>query len=321
MTDMSTTLATPARSTSTVRSKVRPSRLADGLPRLAFRAYFALFITYLLLPLLILAAATFNASSFPTIVPWLGTTDKWIAALFRDGEMLSALGSSAVIAAGVIAISLPVGTAAALVLTSLHGRARNILYALMVSPLLTPGVVIGIATLLFWRKVGIGGGVALSILAQSSFIISFVMLMVAARLQRFDRTMEEAALGLGASRIYVFRRILMPFLRPALLGACFIAFLQSFENYNTTLFVRGTETPLTIFIASKVRAGLTPVVNALGLVMMIATLAGAIAWEVVRRRKTIVAARQSSGAASRGAAARKAVATREQNARTTVNQT
>ncbi|NRP20182.1 Inner membrane ABC transporter permease protein YdcV [Ensifer adhaerens] len=289
MTNVSTPASNPVRPVSAGRLKTRASRVLDRLPRLAFRLYFAFFLTYLLLPLLILAAATFNRSSFPTIVPWLGTTDMWIAALFRDAEMLKALGSSAVIAAGVIAISLPVGTAAALVLTSLHGRARNILYALMVSPLLTPGVVIGIATLLFWRKVGIGGGVALSILAQSSFIISFVMLMVAARLQRFDRTMEDAALGLGASRIYVFRRILLPFLRPALVGACFIAFLQSFENYNTTLFVRGTETPLTIFIASKVRAGLTPVVNALGLVMMITTLAGAIAWEVIRRRKRIAA--------------------------------
>lgn len=290
MTNVSTPASNPGRPVSAGRLKTRASRVLDRLPRLAFRLYFAFFLTYLLLPLLILAAATFNRSSFPTIVPWLGTTDMWIAALFRDAEMLKALGSSAVIAAGVIAISLPVGTAAALVLTSLHGRARNILYALMVSPLLTPGVVIGIATLLFWRKVGISGGVALSILAQSSFIISFVMLMVAARLQRFDRTMEDAALGLGASRVYVFRRILLPFLRPALVGACFIAFLQSFENYNTTLFVRGTETPLTIFIASKVRAGLTPVVNALGLVMMIATLAGAIAWEVIRRRKRIAAA-------------------------------
>lgn len=290
MTDTSTATANSHKAVAPLRQLPSARRLLDGLPRLAFRFYFVLFLTYLLLPLLILAAATFNKSSFPTIVPWLGTTDMWVAALFRDGEMLRALGSSAVIAAGVIAISLPVGTAAALVLTSLHGRARNILYALMVSPLLTPGVVIGIATLLFWRKAGIGGGVALSILAQSSFIISFVMLMVAARLQRFDRTMEDAALGLGASRIYVFRRILLPFLRPALVGACFIAFLQSFENYNTTLFVRGTETPLTIFIASKVRAGLTPVVNALGLVMMIVTLVGAIGWEVVRRRKRLTTA-------------------------------
>ncbi|WP_244487540.1 MULTISPECIES: ABC transporter permease [unclassified Aureimonas] len=262
------------------------SRLGRGMPRLAFRLYAATFFTYLLLPLGILAAATFNASSFPTISPWLGTTTKWLEALFTDAEMGRALLSSLMIAAGVIAISLPVGTAAALVLTSLNGRARSFLYALMVSPLLTPGVVIGISTLLFWRRIGVGGGLALSILAQSSFIISFVMLMVAARLQRFDRTMEDAALGLGASRLLVFRRILLPYLRPSLWAAAGIAFLQSFENYNTTLFVRGVETPLTIFVASKVRAGLTPAVNALGLVMMVLAVAGAVAVEIARRRRS-----------------------------------
>lgn len=260
-------------------------RLSDRLPRMGFALYMLLFFTYLMLPLGILAAATFNSSSFPTITPWLGTTLQWIDAMFKDTQMWAALGKSLLIAAGVIAISLPVGTAAALILTSLHGRSRNFLYALMVSPMLTPGVVIGIATLLFWRKTGISGGLFLTILAQSSFIISFVMLMIAARLQRFDRTMEDAALSLGASRAYVFRRILLPYLRPSLLAASCIAFLQSFENYNTTLFVRGTETPLTIFIAAKVRAGLTPAVNALGLTMMILTIGGAIVWEISRRRK------------------------------------
>lgn len=261
------------------------ARLKDALPRAAFGLYAAAFFAYLLLPLAILAAATFNTSSFPTVSPWLGTTLKWVEALFADAEMGRALVSSLLIAAGVIAISLPIGTAAALVLTSLHGRARSFLYALMVSPLLTPGVVIGISTLLFWRRIGVGGGLFLSILAQSSFIISFVMLMVAARLQRFDRTMEDAALGLGASRLLVFRRILLPYLRPSLWAAAGIAFLQSFENYNTTLFVRGIETPLTIFIASKVRAGLTPTVNALGLVMMILAIGGAVTVEIVRRRR------------------------------------
>lgn len=139
MTDIPAVTAHSDELASARRHQIFAIRLADVLPRLAFRFYFA-------------------------IVPWLGTTDMWIAALFRDGEILTALFSSAVIAAGVIAISLPVGTAAALLLTSLHGHARGFFYA-MVSPLLTPGVVIGIATLLFWRVVGIGGGVVLSILA------------------------------------------------------------------------------------------------------------------------------------------------------------
>src|SRR5690606_16975170 len=165
-------------------------------------------------------------------------------------------------------------------------------YAVMVSPLLTPGVVIGIATLVLWRQLGVGGGVFLIVIAQATFIICYVMLMITARLQRFDRTQEEAALGLGASKVMVFRRVLLPFLKPALIAACFLAILQSVENYNTTLFVRGFDTPLTVFIATKVRTGLTPAVNALALVMIAITVIGAIAYEIARRRQAKAAAQR-----------------------------
>lgn len=259
--------------------------LASVLPKVIFAIYMVLFFAYLFLPLLVMAAATFNTSKFPTVTPWLGTTLDWFSALWADRAMWQALRLSILISLGVIAISLPVGTAAALFLNSLQDRSRSLFYAVMVSPLLTPGVAIGIATLVLWRQVGVGGGTALIILAQSSFISAYVMLMVAARMQRFDRTLEDAAVDLGASRIVVFRRILLPYLKPSLLAATCIAFLQSFENYNTTLFVRGTETPLTVYIATKVRTGLTPAVNALGLVLIAATILAAVAYELARRRQ------------------------------------
>src|SRR5690606_30741436 len=100
-----------------------------------------------------------------------------------------------------------------------------------------------------------------------------------------DRTQEEAALGLGASKAMVFRRVLLPFLRPAILASAGLAALQSIENYNTTLFVRGFETPLTVFIATKVRTGLTPAVNALALILIAAAVLGAVAYELARRRR------------------------------------
>jgi spermidine/putrescine transport system permease protein len=258
--------------------------LADRVFRAMFALYLAAFAVYLLAPLAIMAAAAFNTSRFPTVIPWQGTTLEWFRAMWADGAMWRALWTTLVVAVAVVAVSVPVGTAAALVLTSLHARARGFAYALMVSPLLMPGVVIGISTLVLWRQLGVGGGVFLIVIAQSSFIICYVMLMVTARLQRFDRMQEEAALGLGASRFMVFRRVLLPFLRPALLASSGLAALQSVENYNTTLFVRGFDTPLTVFIATKVRTGLTPAVNALALVLIAAAILGAVAWEIARRR-------------------------------------
>ncbi|WP_404862448.1 ABC transporter permease [Georhizobium sp. MAB10] len=260
-------------------------RASDVIRNALFALYFVAFFAYLFLPLGIMGAATFNESRFPTVTPWQGTTLQWFNELWADAAMWQSLWTSVVIAFFVVLVSLPIGTAAALVLTSLHQKARGPLYAVMVSPLLTPGVVIGIATLVLWRQLGVGGGVFLIVVAQSSYIICYVMLMIAARLQRFDRTQEEAALGLGASKFMVFRRVLLPFLKPALIAAAFLAVLQSIENYNTTLFVRGFDTPLTVYIATKVRTGLTPAVNALALIMITASILGAIAYEVLRRRE------------------------------------
>lgn len=257
---------------------------ADRIFRGLFVLYLLVFVVYLFAPLAVMAAAAFNESRFPTVIPWQGTTLDWFSAMWADAAMWRSLWTSAIVAVLVVLVALPVGTAAALVLTTLHARARSVAYAVMVSPLLTPGVVIGISTLILWRQVGVGGGIALIVVAQTTFIICYVMLMVMARLQRFDRTQEEAALGLGASRLMVFRRVLLPFLRPALLASGGLAILQSVENYNTTLFVRGFETPLTVFIATKVRTGLTPAVNALALVVIAATVIGAVAWEIARRR-------------------------------------
>ncbi|WP_127142651.1 ABC transporter permease [Pelagibacterium montanilacus] len=250
-----------------------------------YALYFVAFFLYLFAPLAIMGAAAFNESRFPTVVPWQGTTLTWFQELSRDTAMWQALWTSILIAVCVVLVVVPVGTAAALVLTSLHARARGVAYAVMVSPLLTPGVVIGIATLILWRQVGVGGGLFLIVVAQSSYIACYVMLMVVARLQRFDRTQEEAALSLGASRVMVFRRVLLPFLAPTLIAAGFLAVLQSIENYNTTLFVRGFDTPLTVYIATKVRTGLTPAVNALALIMIAVTILGAVVYEVLRRRE------------------------------------
>jgi spermidine/putrescine transport system permease protein len=259
---------------------------ADRLASLVMGIYVAAFLAYLFLPLAVMSAATFNTSRFPTVTPWLGFTTDWFGVLFRDAQLWRALWTSLGVAAGVVALSVPIGLSAALLLWRLRGRARSVLYAVMVSPLLTPGVIIGISTLVFWdRWLDVKGGIFLTVIAQSSFIAAYAMLMVSARLERFDTGLEEAALDLGATHLQVFRRITLPYLMPAILSAAFLAFLQSFENYNTTIFVRGLDTTLTVYIASKVRTGLTPAINALSVIMIALTVLGALGYEILRRRR------------------------------------
>jgi spermidine/putrescine transport system permease protein len=248
--------------------------------------YLFVFFAYLFLPLVFMVAAAFNDSRFPTMLPWQGFTLDWFwgfdnrgraIGLFQDARMGQAIWNSILIGMGVIVISLPVGLAGALYLQTVRSRAKPLIYGIMVSPILTPGVILGISTLVFWRySFGVGGGLLLAMIAQSTFIAAYCMLLFMARLERFDRTQEEAALDLGASQTLVLRRILLPYLMPAILSAAFIAFLQSFENYNTTLFVIGTQDTLTLNIASRVRLGLTPAVNAIGVIMIALTIVGAV---------------------------------------------
>lgn len=246
-------------------------------------AYVIFFLCYMLLPLAIMAAAAFNKHSIPTVMPWKGATLEWFSILFNDGILWKAVVNSFIIGAGVICLSIPIGLAGALFLMQLSSKARSLFYAVMVSPILTPGVIIGISTLVFWNTFGVSGGIFLTIIGQTTFISSFCMLLFMARLQRFDKSLEEAALDLGASQHQVFFRVVLPFLRPTIITAVGIAFLQSFENYNTTLFVIGAQSTMTIRIAGMVRLGLTPEVNALALIFIGLTVTAAIAYELKRR--------------------------------------
>jgi spermidine/putrescine transport system permease protein len=111
------------------------------------------------------------------------------------------------------------------------------------------------------------------------------MLVFLARLQRFDRTQEEAALDLGATHVQVFWKVLIPFMRPAIFSAMGLAFLTSFENYNTTVFTIQAESTLTTVLAGKVRMGTQPDLAALAVLIIAVTLVGAVAIEVAQRRE------------------------------------
>ena len=250
-----------------------------------FHLYIFIFLLYMLLPLAVMGGAALNDSRFPSVYPWVGFTDRWFIELFQDARMWEAFRNTILVAIAVVAISVPIGTAAAILINSLAGKTRTVLYALMVAPILTPGAVIGISTLLFWNKFGVSAGLHLSALGQASYISAFVMLMVLARLQSFDRGLEEAALDLGANYNQVVRRILLPHLYPALGAGAAIAFFQSIENFNTTLFTRGTYDTLTVYVFSKVRSGITPTINALALILIVFTLVIMLYFEFARRRK------------------------------------
>ena len=205
------------------------------LARYLLNGYLILFFGYLFLPLVLMVVAAFNTPAIPTVLPWRQFTLHWFTVLFDDAMIWDSVVNSLVIGAGVVVLAIPIGLSAALLLTRLQSRSQPFLYALLVSPILTPGVILGISTLIFWNQMGLQGGLLLTVIGQTTFIASFSMLIFMAQLQRLDPALEEAALDLGASHIQTYTRIIFPYLKATFVAAAFISFLQSFENYNTCL--------------------------------------------------------------------------------------
>ncbi len=266
---------------------------SDLLTRIVVPLYLVLFFTFLLGPLVVMGVSAFNTPAYPQVWPIEGVTLRWFGELLTDREMIEGLQTSLIIGIAVVCLSVPMGLAGAIVMTQLFASARSFYYFIVVAPILTPGIVIGIETVVFWRDFsGLTGlrsliynGKILTILAQSSFVSSYCMLIIMARLQRFDRAQEEAALDLGASYPQVFRDILLPFLRPAILSSAMLAFLTSFENYTATTFAILADKTMTTVLAGRVRMGSSPEISALATIIVILTIVGALTFEAIKRKQ------------------------------------
>ena len=262
--------------------------------------YFLLFFGYLLGPLVIMSVTAFNSTGFPKVAPWECLTFEWFNVLYNDARIMNGIKNSLIIGIGTVILSIALGLAASLVLTQIWPKLRATYYTIIIAPILVPGVVLGISTLVFWDRINVmlgwsnesilHNGIFLTIIGQSTFIASYCMLVFVARLQRYDPGLTEAALDLGATHEQAFRKILLPFMRPAIASAAVLAFLASFENYNTTTFVFGKYPTLTIELAQKVRYGINPSISALAFIIVVLTILAALGNEVYQRRQKLAAA-------------------------------
>ncbi len=266
-------------------------------------AYTWAFLAFMFAPLLLMIATSFNDVSPPTITDWRGLTGKWYAffwmptdelradpvlrALDRD-RFTSCFGNSLRVSAFVVPLSLLLGLAGAVLLTRWRSRANGVLWWVLLSPMLAPGVVLGLSALVFWGRLGINAGLFTIIMAQTTFVAGYPMLILMARLQRQPVELEEAALDLGASPWKVFIRITLPFLAPALATAAVIAFMASMENYNTTMFAKGGSCTFATEIGAMARNpnGHPPVINAVGTIIIVMTVAAAVAHAFLSKRTT-----------------------------------
>ncbi|MGD1926277.1 MAG: ABC transporter permease [Paracoccaceae bacterium] len=256
---------------------------------LGYRLYILAFFIFLAAPLVAAGSFAFNDSLFPSL-PWRGFTLDWFfndtepkLGMFHDRRLLRGLYYSAIIGVMVSSLSVFVGTCNAFLFIRGNFPGKNFFYLLMVLPLVIPGVILGISILVMASNIANGledtydieleflrPGILLVVFGQFSFVTTITSLVITARLKKFDYAMEEAALNLGASRLQVLRTITLPFLRPAMIAAWIVAFLVSFENFNTTLFLVGSESPLTITMFDRMaKVGSTPVLNAVSFFLIV----------------------------------------------------
>lgn len=277
--------------------------------RWLYRVYVGLFYVYLIAPLVASAVFAFNSSLFATL-PWKGFTLTWFVGksfptvgMFNDPRLMAGLKTSFYVGFIVAVVSVVLGTCNAFLFERHDFRGKAFLYGVLIIPLVIPGVIIGISLLVVSNMIGNGvqnsvglhlsflrPGLTMVCLGQISFITTITSLVVAARLRKFDPTLEEAALNLGARKLRVLATITLPYLAPSMLAAGILAFLMSFENFNTTVMLVGSRSPLTVVMYNEMmKLGSTPALNAVSCLLIVGS--GLLALI------SVVAQRDRSGAA------------------------
>lgn len=247
----------------------------------------ALVLGFFYAPIVVLVVNSFNASRFGG--EWKGFTWSWYEKLWAADDIWAALWTSLQIAVLAALASMALGTLAALALHKFRSRLQRAHQTLLTVPLVMPDILMGISLLLFFVAVGVETGFFTLWVAHVTFCLSFVTMVVLARLQDFDQTLLDAARDLGASPWQATRRVLLPLLAPGILAGGLLAFTLSIDDYVITFFVQGAGTttlPLRIYSMMKVSRNM-PVINALSTVMLVVTFAAvSLSFWLTRRGRT-----------------------------------
>jgi spermidine/putrescine transport system permease protein len=215
-------------------------------------------------------AFSFNASRFS--VEWTGFTLHWFRGLLDRPDILGGLRNSLVVGFTSTLIATVLGTMLAFALSRHRFRGRRAMESLLYVPLVTPEIVVGISLLVLFAAVGVRLGIATIVVAHVAFSISFVTVVVRARLAGMDEHLEEAAMTLGAGPWRAFRRVTLPLIMPGVVAGALLAFTLSFDDYVITSFVAGSgSSTLPVVIYGMVRRNIDPTVNAVSTVVLLVT--------------------------------------------------
>ncbi|MGH7581281.1 MAG: ABC transporter permease [Gemmatimonadales bacterium] len=241
------------------------------LPRWVVGVTLAVY-AFLHLPVLVLVVFSFNDSKFS--VDWTGFTLDWYYRLLERPDILRGLKSSMIVGGASTVISAILGTMVALGLARHRFRGRTAIEGFLYVPIVTPEIVVGISLLILFALLKIPLGLTTIIIAHVAFCVSFVVVVVLARLEGMDGTLEEAAMILGADEITTFWKVTVPQLWPGILSGALLAFTMSFDDFVITSFVSGSgSSTLPIVVYGMVRRNIEPSINAISTIILLVTTA------------------------------------------------
>ncbi|HEY4592239.1 MAG TPA: ABC transporter permease [Thermoanaerobaculia bacterium] len=242
-----------------------------GWPRRLLAAHTALIYLFLYAPIAILVVFSFNASRQTAF--WTGFTLDWYRRLLDNELLFRAVRNSLVVATAATALAVLLGTPAALALARYSFRGRRATQALLYLPVIIPEVVLGAALVTFFGAVELRLSLWTVVIAHVVFSVSYVTIVVRARLAGLDPALEEAARDLGAGPFETFRRVTLPLAAPGILAAALLVFTLSIDDYVITSFVAGVgATTLPLHIYSMLKVGVTPEVNAVSTLLLAGTI-------------------------------------------------
>ena len=255
--------------------------------------YLGILFFLMYLPIGVVVVFSFNEARLP--VRFTGFSLKWYQELFHDRDLIQALKNSLILAISSCGVSAVIGTLGAVGLSRIHWKTKGVMEYISILPLMIPEIILGMVFLSVFSLMGLPFGMVTLVIAHTTFCVPYVFTMVRARLVGMDRSLEEAALDLGATKWQVFRDVILPQILPAILSGVLLAFAMSFDDVVISIFVTGPKVnTLPVKIYTKLKTGVTPEINALATVMLFVILL-CLAGAYVLGRKSQTAVEKAAG--------------------------
>ncbi|WP_135919713.1 ABC transporter permease [Mesorhizobium sp. M3A.F.Ca.ET.201.01.1.1] len=229
-------------------------------------------IAFIYLPLIILALFSFNDSDFMAF-PLQGFTLHWYEDLFADRRLFEAAGNTLVVGTSTVALAIVAGTGAAIALHGRHFFGKSVIEAVVLLPIIIPGVMLGLSLLSLYVDLGVRRSLWTVVLGYATFSTSFIMLIVGATLRTIDPAIEEAARDLRASYWGIQFRVILPMLAPAILGGAILCFVIVIDEYIIAFLNSGTKETLPLIVMGMMKYGISPKINALASLLYVVSFA------------------------------------------------